>query len=143
MGKIEEEKCKGAMLRSQAKYTVEGEKCNRLFFHLEKSRGRVEIIKELKSRDVQVVSDTEGILKEVKSFYEELFKSEGGDEEKRNILSKRITRKVCEEDKKDCEREITTEEIIQAINQLRVRKSLHSRSRCIGSEFYNVFKEKV
>ncbi len=38
-------------------------------------------------------------------------------------MSKRITRKVCEEDKKDCEREITTEEIIQAINQLRVRKS--------------------
>lgn len=67
------------MLRSQAKYTVEGEKCNRLFFHLEKSRGRAEIIKELKSRDGQVVSDTEGILKEVKSFYEELFKSEGGD----------------------------------------------------------------
>ncbi len=82
LGKIEEEKCKGAMLRSQAKYTVEGEKCNRLFFHLEKSRGRAEIIKELKSRNGQVVSDTEGILKEVKSFYDELFKSEGGDEEK-------------------------------------------------------------
>uniref|UniRef100_A0A8C2FGH2 exodeoxyribonuclease III n=1 Tax=Cyprinus carpio TaxID=7962 RepID=A0A8C2FGH2_CYPCA len=67
--KIEEEKCKGAMLRSKAKYTVEGEKCSRFFFNLEKSRGRAETIKELKSRNGQVVSDTGGILKEVKSFY--------------------------------------------------------------------------
>lgn len=139
--KIEEEKCKGAMLRSKAKYTVEGEKCSRFFFNLEKSRGRAETIKELKSRNGQVVSDTGGILKEVKSFYEELFKSEGGDEEKRNILLQQITRKVGEEEKKICEREIETEEIIHAINQLRVRKSPGVDG--IGSEFYKVFKEKV
>ncbi len=45
-----------------------------------------------------------------------------------------ITRKAGEEDKKDCERELTTEEIIQAINQLRVRKSPGVDG--IGSEFY-------
>lgn len=139
--KIEEEKYKGAMLRSKAKYTVEGEKCNRFFFNLEKSRGRAERIKELKNKEGQAVLSTEGILNEISMFYEELFKSEGGDEKKRNILLQQITRKVSETDKKDCEEEITTEEIIEAINQLGVKKSPGIDG--IGSEFYKVLKEKI
>lgn len=139
--KIEEGKYKGAMLRSKAKYTVEGEKCSRFFFNLEKSRGRAEIIKELRNREGQAVLSTDGILKEISTFYEELFRSEEGDEEKREVLLQQITRKVGEGDKKDCDKEITTEEIIQAINQLSVKKSPGIDG--IGSEFYKVFKEKV
>jgi len=35
--RIEEEKCKGALLRSKAKYTIEGDKCNRFFLILKKA----------------------------------------------------------------------------------------------------------
>ncbi len=120
--KIEEEKCKGAMLRSKAKYTIEGEKCNRFFFNLEKSRGKAETIKELKNKDGQSVFNAGEILKEIKDFYEKLFKSERVDEGKMNVLLQQITREVGEKDKTDCEKEIGTEEIIQAINLLRVKR---------------------
>ncbi len=36
--KYEREKCKGAILRSKAKYALEGEKCTGYFLGLEKSR---------------------------------------------------------------------------------------------------------
>ncbi len=42
---MEQEKCRGAILRSKAKYTIEGEKCTNFFFDLEKNRGRSELIK--------------------------------------------------------------------------------------------------
>lgn len=78
-------------------------------FNLEKSRGRVERIKEFKNTEGQAVLSTEGILKEIRTFYKELFKSEEGDEEKIKILLQQITRKVSERDKNYCERKIITE----------------------------------
>lgn len=45
LSEIEEEKCRGAIIRSKARYTVEGEKCTKFFFNLEKSRGKADIIK--------------------------------------------------------------------------------------------------
>lgn len=47
---IEEKKCKGAMIRSRAKYLIEGEKCTHFFFNLEENKGNGEIIKELKKK---------------------------------------------------------------------------------------------
>ncbi len=58
-----------------------------------------------------------------------------------NVLLQQITREVGEKDKTDCEKEIETEEIIQAINLLRVKKSPGIDG--IGNEFYKVFKEKL
>ncbi len=43
--KIEQEKCRGAILRSEAKCTIEGEKCTNFFLDFEKNRGRSELIK--------------------------------------------------------------------------------------------------
>lgn len=45
---IEEMKYEGARLRSKAKYTVEGEKCTKFFFDLEKKKGRAETIKMIR-----------------------------------------------------------------------------------------------
>lgn len=63
---IEEEKCRGAMLRSKSKYTIEGEKCTKFFFDLEKKRGQSEVIKELQNKKGEMIKGTEGILKEIK-----------------------------------------------------------------------------
>ncbi|MGL5245458.1 MAG: endonuclease/exonuclease/phosphatase family protein, partial [Sarcina sp.] len=121
--KIEEEKCQGARLRSKAKYTVEGEKCTKFFFDLERRKGRAESIKELKNKDEECIKGTKLILNEVKTFYEELFRAEGIEEENKSYLLQHIKARVDKEDKRDCDEEIKEEEIIQAIESLKSKKS--------------------
>lgn len=82
---IEERKCKGAMV-SRAKYIVEGEKCTKFFFNMEKNRQRSGMIKELRSKDGEKVTETQDILKEIKYFYEELFRSERLDLEHKHFF---------------------------------------------------------
>lgn len=82
--KFEESKCNGAMLRSKAKYTVEGEKCTRFFFNLERGKAKSEMIKELKNENGEVIKETKGILEVVRSYYEELFKTKDTDGKMRN-----------------------------------------------------------
>lgn len=139
--KIEEEKCKGAMLRSKAKYTIEGEKCTKFFFDLERRRGKAEIIKELKNKNGESVKGTAEILREVKNYYEELFKENGMDEQKKRILLQQIKLRVGKEDKIECDKEISQEEIIEAINLLKSRKSPGIDG--LVNEFYKVFKEEI
>lgn len=115
--KIEEEKCKGAILRSKAKHTIEGEKCTNFFFNLEKNRGKAELIKELQNKKGEVVKDINGILIEVKEYYEGLFETKG------NQLLVCVTVKVSREDKEECDKEISEEEIVQAINSFKRKKS--------------------
>lgn len=57
LSKIEEEKYRGVMIRSKAKYTVEGEKCTKFFFNLERSRKKAETIKEIKCKDGRKVNE--------------------------------------------------------------------------------------
>ncbi len=79
---MEERKCKGAMLRSKAKHIVEGEKCTKFFFNLEKRRGRSGVMKEIKGKDDKTVKGTEEILKVVK-YYEDLFRTNKMDEKEK------------------------------------------------------------
>lgn len=139
--KMEERKCKGAMLRSKAKHIVEGEKCTKFFFNLEKRRGRSGVMKEIKGKDDKTVKGTEEILKEVKYYYEDLFRTNKIDEKEKEILLQQITVKVAKEDKKQCDKEIEKEEIIQAIELLNGGKSPGIDG--LGSEFYKTFKEKI
>jgi len=66
---FEENKYKGAMLRSKVKYLVEGEKCTKFFFDLEKKKGRSEMIKELKNENGEI-EENEEILKETRGFFQ-------------------------------------------------------------------------
>lgn len=51
---------------------------------MEKNRGRSELIKELHNKEGEIVKGTDGILKEVKEYYEELFSTQGIDEHEKN-----------------------------------------------------------
>ncbi len=59
---IEYEKCKGGIIRSKAKYVVEGERSTKFFFNLEKNRQKADLIKE-------VVDEMEKRKKEQKKSY--------------------------------------------------------------------------
>lgn len=136
---IEERKCKGAMVRSRAKYIVEGEKCTKFFFNMEKNRQRSGMIKELRSKDGEKVTETQDILKEIKDFYEELFRSERLDLEHKHFFEERIKARVDDDDKKLAEKEIGKEEIEEAIMQLSNGKSPGRDG--IPNEFYKVFSK--
>lgn len=41
ISEIEDEKCRGAIIRSEAKYVVEGERSTKFFFNLEKNRRQI------------------------------------------------------------------------------------------------------
>lgn len=97
---IEERKFKGAMIRSKAKYMVEGEKCTKFFFNLEKSRQRAGTIKELKGKNEELVKETEGILREITEFYKDLFAKEGIEKAEKEFLIEKIEKQLDLADKK-------------------------------------------
>lgn len=120
---MEEEKYEAARLRSKAKYTVEGEKCTKFFFDLERRRGKAEMIKEIRDKNGIIVEGNKEILEEIKSYYENLFCTEGVKEGEKVELLKRIKARVGEVDKKECDDEVSEEEIKRAISGLNKRKS--------------------
>lgn len=135
--KIEEEKCRGAKIRSRAKNTVEGERSTKFFFEFEKSRKHAELIKSI-LKDGKVVKEKQGILKEVKDFYTTLFKKDNINVKDEEYLLNQIQVQVNEEDKRMCDKDINEEEIEEVIDQLKNGKSPGLDG--LTSEFYKVFK---
>lgn len=70
-----------------------------------------------------------------------MFREEGIEEENKNYLLQHIKARVEEEDKKDCDEEIKEEEIIQAIESLKSKKSPGIDG--IVNEFYKIFKNEI
>lgn len=67
------EKCRGAMLRSKARYALEGEKCTGYFLGLEKRRQSRTYIHEINKKGGVVTEDYVEILERVQEFYGELY----------------------------------------------------------------------
>ena len=136
--RIEEQTFKGAMIRSRANYMVEGERCTKFFFNLEKTRQKAEEIKSVKNLEGKRITDKEGILKEVHGFYNNLFTKQGTKEEDRDYLLNNIEEKVSEEDKEMCNKVISQEEIEEALGGMKNGRSPGLDG--LGCEFYKVFK---
>ncbi len=74
---IEDEKCKGGIIRSKAKYVVEGERSTKFFFNLEKHRQKADLIKEVVDENGEKKQGTEEILSTV-NFFMKICLREGG-----------------------------------------------------------------
>ena len=70
--RITEQKVKGAIIRSKARWVEYGEKNTRYFSNLEKRRGEKKNINKLKLNDGTETEDQEVILKGEEKFYRSL-----------------------------------------------------------------------
>ncbi|KAF3834547.1 hypothetical protein F7725_027105 [Dissostichus mawsoni] len=58
---IERDKCRGAIVRSRAKYAMEGERCTSFFLGLEKSKQESKYLKQVEGKDGRKSTDLVGI----------------------------------------------------------------------------------
>lgn len=120
---IENEKCNGAILRSKAKWYVDSDKNTKYFLSLEKYRQKKNTIGELLLPNGQVVSETDSILDCEFGFYSELYSCVQDKNEDIDMFLKYIDKKVDDQDKIDCDKDISKEEIYIALSKMSKNKT--------------------
>ena len=113
---IEQGRCQGAIIRSRAKYAIEGEKCTAYFLGLEKTRQKNNYLEQVEGKDGEKITDFLGIAERVEEFYRDLFRKEEVDEESSRQLLDKVKARLSKDDREMCERQIGTEEIDKAIS---------------------------
>ena len=139
LGEIEREKCMGAIIRSRAKYLVEGEKCTGFFLGMEKRKQGKSYIARIEGKGGEMITDLVGIAKRVEEFYGDLFKEERIDRESLEVTIDSMGRSLSEEGRELCEGGIGEREIEQAIKGLARNKSPGLDG--LTAEFYVEFWE--
>ena len=126
-----------AKIRSRIKCFEEGEKSSAYFFNTEKKNASDKIWTKIKCQDGSYSSNINVILKEQKLFYNALFTSEGTDETEAQSLLNNVDKVLNEEEKQECDAEITEQEIFDTIKLLKNNKSPGDDG--IVSEFYKEY----
>ena len=112
---------KGAQIRSKIQWTQEGEKNTKYFLGLEKAKGNANTIEELKVGEKTLNKPLE-ILSGIKSYYKDLYTKDttitNTKEKMNNFLSGIEHPILTDEDKNNCDTDITIEELGQALSKL-------------------------
>ena len=112
----------GLKIRSKVKHLNDDEKPSRYFLHKEKKRGEKKLIDKLETNEGKFVCDRSGILKHVKSFYQQLFQKENIDQSLVDYFFKDVV-SLTKEQADLCEGQLTKEECYKAIIQMKNEKS--------------------
>ena len=131
---LEEEKCKGAILRSKAYWATESDKCTKYFLNLEKYKQERNCIKELVNDKNEIISDTEELLELQYDFYRKLYSCVQTDDNAVEEILKNIPVSVCDDDVNMCDEDITIDEIYFALSKMSKNKSPGSDG--LTTEFY-------
>ena len=137
---IRKEKIQGIMIRARVRWAEEGEKPSKYFCNLESRNYINKTIFKITKDDGSVINKQEEILKEIQSFYKELysFREVGRDIDIDNILYNiNDYVKLEHEDKTRLEGEITSDEIITVLKKMKNNKSPGSDGFSI--EFFKFF----
>ena len=110
-------------IRSRIKYFEDGEKSTKFFFNLERKNISNKLWTKIKCSDGSYSSNIFMILKEQVSFFETLLSSEGKDEHEADDLLKHVNKKLSEDEKSFCDKDITEKEIETIIKTLKFNKS--------------------
>ena len=129
-----ENQTNAAKIRSRIKYFEDGEKSTKFFLNTEKRNASDKTWNKIKCGDGTYKTDIHSILNEQVNFYQTLFTSNGYDNIEAEYFLQNIERKLSEQEKLHCDRDITEDEIFKVITQLKLNKSPGDDG--IVSEFY-------
>ena len=123
--KIEEIETKGAILRSRARWTEDGEKNTKYFLNLEKKNACDKSISQLQLNDGTIIDDPKCILNEQKLFYETLYSLPNNleaitnSEEMELKLTDANNCKLSEDEKQMCEGLVSEQECLNALKSMK------------------------
>lgn len=137
---LREKKMEGVLLRSRARWIVDGEKVTKYFCALEKRNYVNKQILKLNKQDGSVCTDTKEIRKEVTNFYENLYLNRVVEDWKMEELVEHIP-KLNDLEKQSLEGQITLEEAGLALKNMKNSKSPGSDG--FSAEFFKMFWSKV
>ena len=134
------EEAQGSIIRSRARWSEEGEKSTAYFFNLEKHNSIKKHIRKIVKDDKEIIDQAE-ILNAIKSYYENMYKSDNCDLSDRELFSQPNTPKLSEHEKNLCEGPITENECTRIL-------SLFAKNKTPGNdglqiEFYIEFWEQL
>lgn len=121
-----EYKSKGAQIRSKEEWCEKGEKNNKYFLGLEKSRQNKKTIIKLRDENDNIVTEQEKILKIERKFYQNLYSNEEKQNKKQLIeyvKNCELQHKLTENESNLCDGYISLDEITFAVNNLKLNKS--------------------
>ncbi len=120
-----QEKDDGYLIRSKIRWIEEGEKSTKFFFNLEKSRQSKNVIRQIKDTNGNLQTEDNEILKAASNFYENLFTTKNIDQAKidKYLNETNFRNKLTEQQKINCDTDITEQEIEKVIKNLKTEKS--------------------
>ena len=141
--RIYEAKGKGAIFRSKVRWVEQDEKPTKYFFNLEKRNFNRKVITEIKREDGKILVDEDEIMKEIESFYKNLYAShdEGNNGAFNDFVRDLQTVKLTDEEREDIEGYITIEECSKVLKTFPAGKSPGDDG--FTAEFYNCFFDLV
>ena len=141
---IIEYRTKGAILRSKSQWYNEGEKNTKYFLNLEKRHCKQGAITQLKVNDNDLICTDKEILKEYKSFYQNLYRSKEATANQDGVFfcPQQEDRTLLNSDEQSlCEGELSIKECVEALKSMVLGKSPGTDG--FPCEFYKVFWNDV
>ena len=141
--RIYQAKGKGAILRSKVRWVEQGEKPTKYFFNIKKTNFNRKVITEIKREDGKILVEKCEILKEIESFYGNLYTSQDVEHNKafNDFVGDLQTAKLTDEEREELEGYITIEECARVLRTFPVGKSPGDDG--FTAEFYNCFFDLV
>lgn len=141
---ILQNKIKGTILRSKARWFEEGERNSKYFLNLEKRNRAQKYITKLKTSPDKVITDASEILKEEKKFYEKLYTSKNPNIDAPDFdeffRDEHVT-KLNEVQKQSCEGDLSAAECLNALKGFRSGRTPGTDG--LNTEFYKFFWKEL
>ena len=135
--RLRESQIRSSSLRSQAQKYCDFEKPTKYFCNLEKRNSINKVINRVTIKD-KTITDPQKILQELKSFYKNLLTTKhSANEIGRQFLNENITKKLSDENKKECEGLIKVAEVKDVLKNMENGKSPGTDG--FTAEFYKFF----
>ena len=139
---LRNQKLNGVLVRLRANWLKNLEKPSKYLCSLERKNYVEKTIKQLKSENDSITRDQKEILKEIQTYYSNLFKSRNVDETPISpIIDDKNIRKLDDNASKQLEGKLTVEEISYAIKNMKSDKSAGIDG--FPAEFFQIFWGRI